>query len=186
MRHVHRGHVTRMLTKLASYLHNSNTPVQSFQNKSCATSFRNFSMCVKKNSVNYHLVIFPLYEYIFCCFLSDGSSILLNSEHSAFGHPKSMSGPDIMGWDWVSWYCGHYWPIVPAPDDRWWWLWRNWLNEDWQGKPKYSEKTCPSATLSTTDPTWLDLGLNPGRRGGKPATNGLSYGAAWMQEYCDL
>jgi hypothetical protein len=25
----------------------------------------------------------------------------------------------------VSWYCGHYWPIVPAPDDRWWWLWRN-------------------------------------------------------------
>jgi hypothetical protein len=23
----------------------------------------------------------------------------------------------------------------------------------WQGKPKYSEKTCPDATLSTTDPT---------------------------------
>jgi hypothetical protein len=30
----------------------------------------------------------------------------------------------------------------------------------WQGKPKFSEKTCP------------------GRRGGKPATNRLSYGAA--------
>jgi hypothetical protein len=29
-------------------------------------------------------------------------------------------------------------------------LWSNWWNEDWQGKPKYSEKTCPSATLSTT------------------------------------
>jgi hypothetical protein len=44
-----------------------------------------------------------------------------------------------------------YWPIVPAPDDRWWWLWRNWWNEDWQGgKPKYSEKTCPSATSSIT------------------------------------
>jgi hypothetical protein len=28
-----------------------------------------------------------------------------------------------------------------------------WWNEDWQGKPKYSEKTCPSATLSTTNPT---------------------------------
>jgi hypothetical protein len=27
-----------------------------------------------------------------------------------------------------------------------------------QGKPKYSEKTCPSATLSTTNPTWPDLG----------------------------
>jgi hypothetical protein len=37
----------------------------------------------------------------------------------------------LVGWDWVSWYWGHYWPIVPAPDDRWWWLWRNWWNEDW-------------------------------------------------------
>jgi hypothetical protein len=42
-------------------------------------------------------------------------------------------------------------------------------NENWQGKPKYSEKTCPSATLSI-NPTWPDLGSNPGRRGGKPAT----------------
>jgi hypothetical protein len=31
---------------------------------------------------------------------------------------------------------------------------------------------CPSQ-----NPTWLDRGLNPGRRGGKPATNRLSYGA---------
>jgi hypothetical protein len=62
----------------------------------------------------------------------------------------------LVGWDF--WYCGHYWPIVPAPGDRWWW--RNWLNEDWQGKPKHSKKTCPSATLSTTNPTRLDPGLN--------------------------
>jgi hypothetical protein len=75
-------------------------------------------------------------------------------------------------------YCGHFCPIVLAPDDRWGWLWSNWWNEDWQGKPKYSEKTCPSATLSTTNPTWPDLGSNPDRRGGKPATNRLSYGAA--------
>jgi hypothetical protein len=40
------------------------------------------------------------------------------------------------------------------------------------------EKTCPGTTLSTTNPTWPDLGLNPGRRGGKPATNRFSYGAA--------
>jgi hypothetical protein len=46
------------------------------------------------------------------------------------------------------------------------------------GKPKYSEKTYSSATLSTTNPTWPDPGSNPGRRGGKPATNRLSYGAA--------
>jgi hypothetical protein len=38
------------------------------------------------------------------------------------------------------------------------------------------EKTCPSATLSTTNPIWPDLGSNPGRRGEKPATNFLSYG----------
>jgi hypothetical protein len=58
-----------------------------------------------------------------------------------------------------------YWPIVPAPGD---------CEDEWQGKPKYSEKTCPDATLSITNPTWL----NPGRRGGKPATNRFSYGAA--------
>jgi hypothetical protein len=29
-------------------------------------------------------------------------------------------------------------------------FWSNWRNENWQGKPKYSEKTYPSATLSTT------------------------------------
>jgi hypothetical protein len=41
-------------------------------------------------------------------------------------------------------------------------------------EPKYAEKTCPSATLSTTNPTLLD----PDRRGGKPVTNRLSYGSA--------
>jgi hypothetical protein len=45
-------------------------------------------------------------------------------------------------------YCGDFWPIVPARDDRRGWLWCNWWNENWQGKPKYSEKTYPSATLS--------------------------------------
>jgi hypothetical protein len=70
------------------------------------------------------------------------------------------------------------WPSVPAPDDRWWWVWNSRWNEHWQGKPKYSEKTYPSATLSTTNPTWPDLGLNPDRHGRKPATNRLSYGTA--------
>jgi hypothetical protein len=80
-------------------------------------------------------------------------------------------------------YCGHFWPIVQALDDRWGWLWSNWLNEDWQGKPKYSGKTCPSAILSTTNPRWPDPGSNLGRRGGKPATNRLSYGAAKFRGY---
>jgi hypothetical protein len=33
--------------------------------------------------------------------------------------------------------------------------------------------------LSITNPTWPDLGSNPGRRGGNPATNRLSYGTAF-------
>jgi hypothetical protein len=65
--------------------------------------------------------------------------------------------------------------IVACPG--WLWCWRIWWNEDWQGKPKYSEKIRPSAALSTTNPTWPDPGSNAGRRGGKPATNRLSYGA---------
>jgi hypothetical protein len=65
-------------------------------------------------------------------------------------------------------------PIVPAPDDRC--VWSSRWNEDWQQKQKYSEKTCPCASWSTTNPTWLDLGSNPGRSGGKPATNRLGYG----------
>jgi hypothetical protein len=39
-------------------------------------------------------------------------------------------------------------------------------------------KTCPTATLSTTNPTWTDSGSNPGLRGERPATNGLSHGTA--------
>jgi hypothetical protein len=38
--------------------------------------------------------------------------------------------------------------------------------------------TSPSATLSTTDPTWTDLASNPGLRVGSPATNRLSRGTA--------
>jgi hypothetical protein len=33
------------------------------------------------------------------------------------------------------------------------------------------------------NPTWPDPGLNPGRRGEKPATNRLSYGAAWLRSW---
>jgi hypothetical protein len=62
-------------------------------------------------------------------------------------------------------------------------MWSSRWNENWQGKLKYWEKTCPSATLSTTNPTWPDLGSNPGRRGGKPATNRLSYDTARLPAF---
>jgi hypothetical protein len=39
-------------------------------------------------------------------------------------------------------------------------------------------KTCPIATLSSTNHTWTDPGLNPGLRGERPATNCLSYDTA--------
>jgi hypothetical protein len=35
-------------------------------------------------------------------------------------------------------------------------------------------KTCPSATLSTTNPTWIDMGANPG----------LCHVTAWRGTYC--
>jgi hypothetical protein len=53
-------------------------------------------------------------------------------------------------------------------------------------EPKCSEKTCPSATLSTTNRKWPDPGPNPGRRGGKPATNRLSYGAAYVHHHRNM
>jgi hypothetical protein len=34
-----------------------------------------------------------------------------------------------------------------------------------------SRQTCPSATLSATNPTWTDPGSNPGLCGERPATN---------------
>jgi hypothetical protein len=70
------------------------------------------------------------------------------------------------------------WPIVPAQMIRWWWLWGNWWIANWQGKLKYSEKTCPGAILSTTNPIWPGPGSNLGYCSGKPATNRLSYGKA--------
>jgi hypothetical protein len=58
---------------------------------------------------------------------------------------------------------------------RWYEFWeRRWndilAGENWRTR----KKTCPSATLSTTNPTWID----PGLRGERPATNDLSYGTA--------
>jgi hypothetical protein len=41
-------------------------------------------------------------------------------------------------------------------------------------------KTCPSATLSTTNLTWTNPGSNPGLRGGRPAVNRLSHVTAYL------
>jgi hypothetical protein len=49
-----------------------------------------------------------------------------------------------------------FWPIAPAQVDRWW-VWSSRWNDNWQGKPKYSEKTSPNSTFPPQiphDPTW--------------------------------
>jgi hypothetical protein len=43
------------------------------------------------------------------------------------------------------------------------------------------EKTCPCATLSTTNTTWTDPGSNPGLQGERPAANRLSHGTAYLK-----
>jgi hypothetical protein len=54
-----------------------------------------------------------------------------------------------------------------------------------RGNRSTQEKMCRSATLSATNPTWLDLGSNLGHHGGKPATNRLSCGVAFICLYCN-
>jgi hypothetical protein len=71
------------------------------------------------------------------------------------------------------WYCGNCLAYCTSPG----WQVMS-ANANWQGKPKYSEKTSSSATLSITNPTWPDPGSNTGRRCEKPATNRLTYGRA--------
>jgi hypothetical protein len=72
-------------------------------------------------------------------------------------------------------------PIVPAPGDY----------DDGEIGGMISRgnrskrKTCPSAALSTTNPTCCP-DANPGRRGGKPASNRFSYGTAFVTVKYDL
>jgi hypothetical protein len=44
-------------------------------------------------------------------------------------------------------------------------------------------KTCPSATLSTINPTWTGPREDPGLRGERPATNRLNHGKAIEVRY---
>jgi hypothetical protein len=46
------------------------------------------------------------------------------------------------------------------------------------GETEVLGENLPSATLSTTNPTWIDPGSNPGLRGERSATNRLSHGTA--------
>jgi hypothetical protein len=53
-------------------------------------------------------------------------------------------------------------------------------NEIDRGKRMYfGKKTFTIATLSIANPTWTDVGSNPGLRGERPTTNRLSHGSAF-------
>jgi hypothetical protein len=52
------------------------------------------------------------------------------------------------------------------------WMCMEWY---WQGKTgELKRKTCPSATLSTTDPTWTDLGLCCETMATNPVIHGMA------------
>jgi hypothetical protein len=48
------------------------------------------------------------------------------------------------------------------------------------GEAEVLGESLPQFLLSTTYPTWVDLGSNTDRSGGKPATNRLSYATAFF------
>jgi hypothetical protein len=59
------------------------------------------------------------------------------------------------------------------------WVWRatvEWYTD--RKNRRTRRKPCPSATLSTTNPTWTDPGEKSGLRGQRPVTNDLSHGTA--------
>jgi hypothetical protein len=53
-----------------------------------------------------------------------------------------------------------------------------WWNDIFAGETEVLGENLPSAILSTTNPTWIDPGANPGLQGERPATNRLSHGTA--------
>jgi hypothetical protein len=64
------------------------------------------------------------------------------------------------------------------------WVWRATVEWHIDGENRRNwRKSCPSATLSTTNATWIDLGANPGLRSERPVTNGLRHGTAYSFSY---
>jgi hypothetical protein len=63
------------------------------------------------------------------------------------------------------------------------WVGEQRWNDINRSKPKNSEKACPSATLSTTNHTWIDPGANPRLSGERPDTNDQSHGTAHVCVY---
>ena len=67
----------------------------------------------------------------------------------------------------------------------WWrWLFLFWFSILMEHRNRSTRrKTCPTAALSTTNPSCTDPGWNPGLRGERPATNRLSHGTGYIRRY---
>jgi hypothetical protein len=64
---------------------------------------------------------------------------------------------------------------------RWYEFGEQWWNDILKGENwRNLRKTCPIVTFSTTNPTWIDQGANPGLHSETLATNDLSHGTATM------
>jgi hypothetical protein len=83
-------------------------------------------------------------------------------------HPRYLSRYTRHGGHWLAYYSL---PRVIM-------MMENLVEWGLAGEPEVLGEKPPSATLSTTNPTWPDPESNPGRRGENPATNRLSYGPA--------
>jgi hypothetical protein len=78
-----------------------------------------------------------------------------------------------MGWDCVWTAATNGLLFIPE-----WWVWSH-SGIILTGESRRTRrKPFPSASLPTTNPTWTDLGANPGFRGERPATNHPSHGTA--------
>jgi hypothetical protein len=85
-----------------------------------------------------------------------------------------------VGWDWVSWYCGHYWPTVQPQM-----IGDGDCGEiggikSGRGNRSTRRKPAPAPLCSPEIPHDWTPGSKSGRRGGKPVTNRFSYGVAFI------
>jgi hypothetical protein len=107
-------------------------------------------------------------------------SVRMIQLENRFGYNVNLGSVDFFSWSW-----GGSDPSLDAAFllayfafPRWYEFGERRWNDTDRGNRRTRRKTCPSATLPTTNPTWIDPGANPGLRGERPATNDLSHGMA--------